>query len=53
MSDTNKPTIEDKVESAVDRLDAKISPFLDKYGVKIVVGVLVAVVIVAIAQRVL
>ena len=53
MSDTNKPTIEDKVESAVDRLDAKISPFLDKYGVKIVVGVLVAAVIVAIAQRAL
>ena len=53
MSDTNKPTIEDKVESAVDRLDAKISPFLDKYGVKIVAGILVAIVIVAIAQRVL
>ena len=53
MSDTKKPTLEDKVESAVDRLDAKISPFLDKYGVKIVAGILVAVVIVAIAQRVL
>lgn len=53
MSDTNKPTIEDKVESAVDRLDAKISPFLDKYGLKIVIGVLVAVVIVAFAQRML
>ena len=53
MSDTHKPTIEDKVESAVDRLDAKISPFLDKYGVKIVIGVLVAVVIVAFAQRML
>lgn len=53
MSDTNKPTIEDKVESAVDRLDAKISPFLDKHGVKIVIGVLVAVVIVAFAQRML
>ena len=53
MSDTKKPTLEDKVESAVDRLDAKISPFLDKYGVKIVIGFLVVVVIVAIAQRVL
>ena len=53
MSDTNKPTIEDKVESAVDRIDAKISPFLDKHGVKIVIGILVAVVIVAFAQRVL
>ena len=53
MSDSNKPSLEDKVESAVDRLDARISPFLDKHGVKIVVGVLVAVVIVAIAQRVL
>ena len=53
VSDSTKPTIEDKVESAVDRLDAKISPFLDKYGVKIVIGFLVVVVIVAIAQRVL
>ena len=53
VSDTKKPSLEDKVESAVDRLDAKISPFLDKYGVKIVAGILVAVVIVAIAQRVL
>ena len=53
MSDSNKTSIEDKVESAVDRLDAKISPFLDKYGVKIVIGVLVAVVIVAFAQRML
>ena len=53
MSDTNKPSLEDKVESAVDRLDAKISPFLDKHGVKVVAGILVAIVIVAIAQRVL
>lgn len=53
MSDSNKPTIEDKVESAVDRLDAKISPFLDKHGVKVVAGILVAVVIVAVAQRML
>lgn len=53
MSDTKKPSLEDKVESAVDRIDEKISPFLDKYGVKIVIGFLVAVVIVAIAQRVL
>ena len=53
MSDTKKPSLEDKVESAVDRLDAKISPFLDKYGVKIVIGIIVAVVIVAFAQRML
>ena len=53
MSNTNKPTIEDKVESTVDRLDARISPFLDKYGVKIVIGIIVAVVIVAFAQRML
>ena len=53
MSDSTKPTLEDKVESAVDRADAKISPFLDKYGVKIIIGIIVAVVIVAIAQRVL
>ena len=53
MNDSIKPTIEDKVESAVDRLDAKISPFLDKYGLKIVIGVFVFIVIAAIAQRVL
>ena len=53
MSDSTKPSLEDNVETAVDRLDAKISPFLDKYGVKIVIGVLVAVVIVAFAQRML
>lgn len=53
MSDSNKPSIEDKVESAVDRTDDKVSPFLDKYGLKIVIGVLVAVVIVAFAQRML
>ena len=53
MSDSNKPSLEDKVESAVDRADAKISPFLDKYGVKIVIGFIVAVVIVAFAQRML
>ena len=53
MSDSIKPTIEDKVESAVYRIDDKVSPFLDKYGVKIVIGIIVAVVIVAIAQRVL
>ena len=53
MSYSTKPTIEDKVESAVDRIDDKVSPFLDKYGLKIVIGVLVAVVIVAFAQRML
>ena len=53
MSDSIKPTIEDKVESAVDRTDDKVSPFLDKYGLKIVIGALVAVVIVAFAQRML
>ena len=53
MSDSIKPTIKDKVESAVDRTDDKVSPFLDKYGLKIVIGALVAVVIVAFAQRML
>ena len=53
MSDTNKPTIEDKVESAVDRIDDKVSPFLDKYGLKIVIGVFVFIVIAAIAHQVL
>ena len=53
MSDPTKPTIEDKVESAVDRVGAKLSPFLDKYGLKIVVGFIVAVVIVAVVQRLL
>ena len=52
MSDSTKPTIEDKVESAVDR-DDKVSPFLDKYGLKIVIGVFVFIVIAAIAHQVL
>ena len=53
MSDSIKPTIEDKDENAEDRTDDKVSPSLDKYGLKIVIGVLVAVVIVAFAQRML
>lgn len=53
MSDPTKPTIEDKVETAVDRIDDKVSPFLDKYGLKIVIGVFVFIVIAAIFHGVL
>lgn len=53
VSYSTKPTIEDKVESAVDRIDDKVSPFLDKYGLKIVIGVFVFIVIAAIAHQVL
>ena len=53
MSDSTKPTLEDKVESAVDRADAKISPFLDKYGLKIVAGDIVFIVLAAIFHRAL
>ena len=53
MSDSNKPTIEDKVESAVDRADAKISLFLDKYGLQIVVGFFVLIVLAVIFHGVL
>lgn len=48
MSDSTKPSIEDKVESAVDRIDDTVSPFLDKYGLKIVAGVFVFIVLAAI-----
>ena len=53
MSDSTKPTLEDKVESAVDRIDDKVSPFLDNYDLKIVIGVFVFIVIAAIAHQVL
>lgn len=50
---SNKPSIDDRVEDAVNKIDNKVAPFMDKYGVKIVVGFLALIVIGIIVQQVL
>lgn len=52
MSD-RKPSLDERVDSVVNDLDSKVTPFLDKYGLKIVIGFAVFVVIAAIVHRVL
>jgi hypothetical protein len=44
MSDP-KPSPSERFEQAVDSIDASLTPFLDKYGLKIVAAFLVAVVV--------
>lgn len=41
----------DDFENGVDRLDEKITPWLDKHGVKLVIGVFGLILIGAIATR--
>ena len=41
----------DDFENSVDRLEEKITPWLDKHGVKLVIGVFVLILIGAIATR--
>ena len=38
-------------ENGVDRLDEKITPWLDKHGVKLVIGVFVLILVGAIVTR--
>ena len=52
MSDPTKPSITDKFEDAVDKLDDKTAPFLDKHLGKIVAGVLVFIALAAIVHAV-
>ena len=46
-----KRDYENVFENAVDRLDEKVTPWLDKHGIKLVVGVFVLTFIAAIVTR--